>query len=376
MVDANTFLYQEIAESLRRRIAAGELGPGDRLPSVRALAEQWRCTPGTVSRAYRILADDGLVTAHRGSGTHVAPNLLQPERPQWQWAALVNRAEKFLLEALSSGHAPPAAAAALSVAVSRWEELQRDAGPGTMADAATDAGAGAAPLRFAGSHDLAVDLLRRQLEKASPPVLISMAYAGSLGGLMALARGEADVAGAHLWDAASDSYNLPFARRLFPGRRVVLVTLVHRSLGLILPVSNPQEVTTLSDLTRPGVRFVNRQTGSGTRVWLDARLEALEIAPSALAGYEREEATHTAVARAVHDGEATVGLGIHAAAAAYDLDFVALTRERYELVLPEKVHSTPPARALVAAIQSARFREAVAALGGYDTGETGQERWT
>ena len=376
MADTNTFLYQEIAESLRRRIAAGELGPGDRLPPVRALAEQWQCTPGTVSRAYRALADEGLLTAHRGSGTHVAPNLLQPERPQWQWAALVNRAEKFLLEALSGGHTPPAAAAALSVAVSRWEELQRDARPEVAGDAAQASEAGGPPFRFAGSHDLAVDLLRRQLKEAALPIRMSVAYSGSLGGLMALARGDADVAGAHLWDAASDSYNLPFVRRLFPGRRVALVTLVHRSLGLILPASNPQEVSTLSDLTRPGVRFVNRQTGSGTRVWLDARLKASDIAPAAVAGYEREEATHTAVARAVHEGEATVALGIHAAAAAYDLDFVALTRERYELVLPEKVHSTLPARGLVEVIQSARFRKTVAALGGYDTVDTGQERWT
>ncbi|MDX1688185.1 MAG: substrate-binding domain-containing protein [Candidatus Promineifilaceae bacterium] len=372
MADTNTFLYQEIAESLRRRIAAGKLGPGDRLPPVRDLAEQWQCTPGTVSRAYRALADEGLVTARRGSGTHVAPNLLQPERPQWQWAALVNRAEQFLLEALSAGHTPPAAAAALSAAVSRWEALQQE----SQSEAAGHGpAAGEAPFRFAGSHDLAVDLLRRLLEEEAPTVHLSVEYAGSLGGLMALARGEADVAGAHLWDAASDSYNLPFVRRLFPGRRVALVTLVHRSLGLILPADNAQKVSALSELTAPGVRFVNRQTGSGTRVWLDARLEALDIDPATIAGYEREEATHTAVARAVHEGQATAGLGIHAAAAAYGLGFVGLARERYELVMSEQVRSTPPARALVKVIQSRRFREAVDALGGYDTAETGHERW-
>ncbi len=375
MTDTNTFLYQEIAESLRRRIAAGELAPGARLPSVRDLAERWQCTPGTVSRAYRALADEGLVTARRGSGTHVAPNLLQPERPQWQWAALVNRAEQFLLEALSAGHTPPAAAAALSVAVSRWEALQHESQSEAAGDAGHGPAAGEAPFRFAGSHDLAVDLLRGLLEEAAPAVHFSVEYAGSLGGLMTLARGEADVAGAHLWDAASDSYNLPFVRRLFPGRRVALVTLVHRSLGLILPADNPQEVNALSDLTGSGVRFVNRQTGSGTRVWLDARLEALDIDPATIAGYEREEATHTSVARAVHEGQATAGLGIHAAAAAYGLDFVGLARERYELVMPEQVRSTPPARALVEVIQSRRFREAVDALGGYDTAETGHERW-
>lgn len=375
MADTNTFLYQEIAESLRRRIASGELAPGDRLPPVRELADRWQCTPGTVGRAYRALADEGLVTARRGSGTHVAPNLLQPEHPQWQWAALVNRAEQFLLEALSAGHTPPAAAAALSAAVSRWEALQNQPRPGAAGEGDQEQAAGKAPFRFAGSHDLAVDLLRRRLEEASPPVPLSVEYTGSLGGLMALARGEADVAGTHLWDAASDSYNVPFVRRLFPGRRVMLVTLVHRSLGLILPSGNPHEVAALSDLTRSGVRFVNRQKASGTRVWLDAQLQALDVDPAEIAGYEREETTHTAVSRAVAEGEATAGLGIHAAAAAYGLDFVGLARERYELVLTEQVCATPPARALVEAIQSPRFREAVVALGGYDTAETGHERW-
>jgi molybdate-binding protein/DNA-binding transcriptional regulator YhcF (GntR family) len=371
LTEPKTFLYLEIAESLRRRIAAGDLQPGDKLPPVREMARRWGCTPGTVSRAYAQLAREGLVAGRRGGGTRVVPGVLGSERPAWQWAALVNRAEQFLLEALRGGHTPAQAESAMSVAISRWRETQREGVPPSRP--APDIGA--MELRFAGSHDLALDMMARMLTGEIPEARLSVEYVGSLGGLMALARGEAEIAGAHLWDEASDTYNVPFVRRLLPGRRVALVTLAHRSLGLIAPPGNPQGLQRLADLARPDVRLVNRQPGSGTRVWLDAQLGALSIPPQAIAGYEREELTHLGVAHAVDQGEATVGLGIHAAASAYGLDFVPLTKERYDLVFPEAVWSSPAAQALVAIARSARFREAVAALGGYDTSETGRETW-
>ena len=371
MAKGEDFLYQEIAEALRRRIAAGELGPGDKLPPVRDMARQWGCTPGTVSRAYAQLGREGLVAGHRGGGTRVTPNALLPDHPTWGWASLVNRAEAFLLEAIGGGHTPEQAESALAVAISRWRDLRRQGPPEPPGGPSQ----GQAGLRFAGSHDMAVEFLARMLAEESPGARLSVEYLGSLGGLMALARDEADLAGTHLWDEVNDTYNLPFARRLLPGRRAVLVTLVRRSLGLILPSGNPQGVRDLSDLARPEVRLVNRQSGSGTRVWLDARLKALAIDPDSVTGYEREELTHLAVARAVEQGEATVGLGIHAAAAAFGLDFVSLTQERYDLVFPEAAWEAPAAQALVRVLRSPRFKEAVAALGGYDTAGTGRETW-
>ncbi len=363
------FLYQEIAESLRRRILAGEWQPGERLPPVREMARQWNCTPGTVSRAYRQLAQENLVSGHRGGGTQVVAGALSAERPFWAWANLVNRAEGFLLEALGQGHTPAQAQAALSVAVARWHELQGRPLPGPAPFAS------GVELRFAGSHDLTIELLGASLAEAEPAVKLHTAYVGSLGGLMALARDEADVAGTHLWDAEEDAYNVPFVRRLFPGRRVALLTVAHRSLGLIVPPGNPQGLTGVQDLTRAEVRLVNRQAGSGTRVWLDAQLARLGVAPQDVAGYEREELTHLAVAQAVAQGEATVGLGIHAAAAAWGLGFVPLTRERYELACTARGWRSEAVRALVETVRSRRFREAVTALGGYDTAQTGQERW-
>ncbi len=288
MKKTESYVYQEIAEAIRRRIASGELKPGDKLPPVRTMAQTWDCTPGTVSRAYTELAQDGLVKGRRGGGTRVSAGSLVEERPLWGWAALINQAEAFLLEALSDGHSPAEAEAALSAAIARWRELQSHGPPGREPEKARDT----KELRFAGSHDLTVELLRTFFAEASPEADLSINFVGSLGGLMALARGEADVAGVHLWDELTDRYNIPFVQRLLPGRRTVLVTLAQRSLGLITPPGNPQGLESPADLAGAGVRLVNRQAGSGTRVWLDAQLKALGIQPESLEGYEREVLTH------------------------------------------------------------------------------------
>jgi putative molybdopterin biosynthesis protein len=369
MKKTESYLYQEIAEAIRRRIASGELRAGDKLPPVRRMAQRWDCTPGTVSRAYAELGQDGLVKGRRGGGTVIAPGVLLQEEPLLGWATLINRAEQFLLEALSSGHSPTQAESALSTAIARWRDLQSHG----AAEAESEQVCITGELRFTGSHDLTVELLPGMVSHESPETGLLIEFVGSLGGLMALARGEADVAGIHLWDETTDTYNVPFVRRLLPGHRTILLTLVYRSLGLILPQGNPQGLEGLVDLAQPDVQLVNRQAGSGTRVWLDAQLKALGIAPESVKGYDHEELTHLSVARIVEQGEATVGLGIFAAAKAYALDFVPLTQECYQLAFPERVWRSPEARSLVEVIRSGRFKEAVNALGGYDTSETGTE---
>jgi molybdate-binding protein/DNA-binding transcriptional regulator YhcF (GntR family) len=362
-------LYQEIAENLRRRIATGQLTAGDRLPPVRELAAEWQCTPATVSRAYRTLSDEGLVASHPGRGTIVAPGALQPGEGVWPWAALVNRAEQYLLEALARGHTPAQAAAALSVAAGRWAELQQHSQP-TVAEVAM-----ATRLRFAGSHDLALGVLGNMLEEATPSVEWQTSFVGSLGGLMALARGEADVAGAHLWDATGDHYNVPFVRRLLPGRHAGLLALARRELGFIVAPGNPLRLYEAADLARPGVRMINRQTGSGTRVWFDVQLDRAGIAGETIAGYDQPVNTHTAVAEAVAGGRADAGVGIYAAARAYDLGFQPLAQEQYDLVMLAAGWESAAGQALKRIVRSPAFRHALVALGGYDTGVTGQESW-
>ncbi len=371
-----TFLYQEIAESLRRQIASGDLKTGDKLPSVRQAARLWNCTPGTVSKAYAQLSQEGLVSGQRGGGTRVTAGGLKPLNPDWQWASLVNRAERFLLEAVNSGSTPAQIESALSVAIARWQDLNTSPSlPQARAEQLLNQERlnRIPSLRFAGSHDLGIELLVRLLEEEKPAARLSLDYVGSLGGLMALAQNKADVAGTHLWDATTNAYNTPFISRLLPGRPLKIITLLHRSMGLIIPPDNPQKLHTLSDLARSGARFINRQPGSGTRVWLDAQLNLLGVAPQRIDGYEREVFTHFAVADAVKTGAANVGLGIHAAAAANGLHFIPLTQEHYDLVFPETEWNTPAAQALARVIRSDRFKEAVNALGGYDTSQTGRE---
>lgn len=225
-----------------------------------------------------------------------------------------------------------------------------------------------------GSHDLTLDLLANLLAERYPGRSLSSSNVGSLGGLIALQRGECHLAGSHLLDEETGEYNLPYVRRLLGGRDVVVVTLVHRQQGLIVPPGNPKGVRDLHDLTRPDVLFVNRQRGSGTRVLLDYRLRQLGIEPSAIRGYEREEYTHLAVAALVQGGAADVGLGILAAARALGLDFVPLLEERYDLVVPRAFYTGDLLRPLLELIQSDEFKRQVAALGGYGLAETGVVR--
>lgn len=372
MAERENFVYLEIAETVRRLIISGELAPGDRLPPVREMAERWNCTRNTVSRSYGLLGSEGWISAHRGGGTRVAlraeaSGMLAP--PEWQWADLVNRAESYLLAAISQGHSPGHAEAALAAAIARWEEVRSSRSvPGEAT-----ASMGVAAIRFSGSHDLAIELLARMLAERSPAVTMTTEFTGSLGGLMALARGETDVAGTHLWDEATGLYNVPFVQRVLPGRPVVLVNLVKRLQGLIVPAGNPQGLETLADLAGPGVRLINRQPGSGTRVWLDVQLKRAGLDPGRIVGYPDEETTHIGVARAVAEGRATVGLGIRAAAVAFGLDFVRLGEERYDLVVPSGRWDDEAFVALRSVIGSRPFKDALIALGGYEVSETGHE---
>ena len=223
-----------------------------------------------------------------------------------------------------------------------------------------------------GSHDLTLDLLASLLRRSHPDLHLSSTNVGSLAGLLALKRAEAHMAGSHLLDEETGEYNLPYVARLLPGEKVVVLTLVHRDQGLILPKGNPKGITTLLDLAREGVAFVNRQKGAGTRILLDYRLKQLGIDPTRITGYEREEYTHLAVAAAVKAGVADVGLGILGAARALDLDFVPLLKERYHLIIPEPHYRDPLLRPLLDLISSDGFTKEVEALGGYDTSETGR----
>jgi len=223
-----------------------------------------------------------------------------------------------------------------------------------------------------GSHDLALDVLANHLHKQYPRRSLSSSNVGSLGGLLALKREEAHLAGSHLLDEESGEYNVPYVKRLLPDQDMVIINLVYREQGLIVAQGNPQGISGLPDLTRQEVSFVNRQRGAGTRVLLDFKLRELGINPAEIKGYERVEFTHLAVAAAIASGTADAGLGIMSAAKALNLDFVPLLKERYDLIIPRLYYESPFLQPLLDILQQPSFRAEVESLGGYDASQMGQ----
>ena len=221
-----------------------------------------------------------------------------------------------------------------------------------------------------GSHDLTLDLIAQQL--ATHGMRLSSASVGSLGGLVALSRGEAHLAGSHLLDPQTGEYNLSYIRKHLPETPVLVVGLVRRSQGLILGSGNPKKIRDLQDLVREDVTFVNRQRGAGTRVLLDYQLSQIDLEPSTIRGYEREEYTHLGVAAAVAAGRVDCGMGIQAAAVALKLDFVPLYRERYDLVIPREHFESVLLEPLLDILKSDQFAGEVNDLAGYESERPGE----
>lgn len=221
-----------------------------------------------------------------------------------------------------------------------------------------------------GSHDISLDLMAQFLAQRNRRMV--SANVGSLGGLVALRRGEAHLAGSHLLDPETGEYNLSYVRQYLPDRSVRLVTLVGRQQGLLVQKGNPKSIHSLEDLVREDVSYVNRQRGAGTRVLLDYQLDQRGIAPEQIKGYNREEYTHLAVAAAISSGRADTGLGIAAAAQALELDFVPLYSERYDLVIPTEYYESDLLAPLLELLSDPHFRKPVSELPGYDTGDMGK----
>ncbi len=222
-----------------------------------------------------------------------------------------------------------------------------------------------------GSHDLALELLGQFLRRHYPEMELSSAHVGSLSGLMALRDGLAHLAGSHLFDPQSGTFNLPYIEKYLPQTPVRVVHFASRSQGLIVPPGNPRGIRSLKDVAQKGLTFINRQPGSGTRVLLDYHLQNLGINPGEIKGYDQEETTHLGVAVAVATGQAEVGLGIMAAARALGLDFIPLFEERYDLVIRKEFFESQLFKRLYKILKSPEFAKAVSALGGYGVKEMG-----
>ncbi|MGH7774351.1 MAG: molybdopterin biosynthesis protein [Candidatus Binatia bacterium] len=223
-----------------------------------------------------------------------------------------------------------------------------------------------------GSHDLSIGVLEDRLKLSYPELKIAATNVGSVGGLLALQRGETHIAGTHLLDPKTGAYNIPDIKRTIPSLPVVLVHLAQRKQGLLIQSGNPKGITNLKDIARSGITFINRQPGSGTRVLLDFQLRQLGIDPAVIHGYEREEFTHMAIGVAIASGLADVGLGVRSAANALGLDFISVGEEQYDLLCQRPFFESERGKKLMEVIGSDGFKKSVAALGGYDTRSAGE----
>lgn len=223
-----------------------------------------------------------------------------------------------------------------------------------------------------GSHDPLLDELADMLHLGDPRLYMSSSHVGSMGGIMAIRRGEAHMAGCHLLDTADGTYNRSFIRKYFPKGDVKLVSCVGRQQGLMVARGNPLNICSFADISRQGIRYVNRQKGSGTRILTDYLCSREKVEPSDVYGYTREELTHTSVAAQIACGSADVGMGIYSAAKLYDLDFIPICIEEYDLIIPDHAWDSPMVQQLLTILRSDAFREKILSMGGYTVDHPGQ----
>ena len=225
-----------------------------------------------------------------------------------------------------------------------------------------------------GSHDPLLDEVTDLLRLSEPPLRMVSSHVGSMGGIMAIRRGEAHAAGVHLLDEHDGGYSESYVSRLFPEGGVRLVECVGRTQGLMLAHGNPLGLAGFADIARPDLRYVNRQKGSGTRILADFLCRKCGVDPGSVYGYGREELTHTSVAAQIACGSADAGMGIYSAAKLYDLDFLPVCTEQYDLLIPDSVWDSPAVRRLIEVLGSPEFRARLERLGGYTLDAPGRVR--
>ena len=227
-------------------------------------------------------------------------------------------------------------------------------------------------LLAAGSNDPVLDFLQTDLRRSFPEIYLFSTNIGSAEGLKALNRGYTDIAWCHLFDPKTKEYNTPYLPSYLPGMKAVVVNLFYRDLGFTVPRGNPLGIKGFKDLTKKGVRFINRQKGSGTRLLIDQRLKEIELVQSRIAGYDNEVNTHFEVGLSILNGTANVGITSVAASKLLSLEFIPITHERFDMVLDQKTFFGKNVQAFIELLHSREFREKVQRIGGYDLKESGR----
>jgi len=227
-------------------------------------------------------------------------------------------------------------------------------------------------LLASGSNDPILDMLQTYMKKSYPEFYIFSANTGSTDGLKALNMGYTDIAWSHLFDPKSGEYNIPFLSTYLPNLKPVVINLFRRDLGYVVAKKNPHHIHGFEDLTEKGIRFINRQKGSGTRVLLDYHLKRLQIPASKIDGYEREVYTHFEVGLSILSREADVGIATMVVSKLLGLPFIPITRESFDMLLDQTTFFEKGVQAFIEILNSKEFRDKVERLGSYDFRNSGK----
>ena len=230
----------------------------------------------------------------------------------------------------------------------------------------------AGALLAAGSNDPVLDILQTWVRKAHPDLYLFSANTGSLNGLAALNEGHTDIAWSHLLDPESGQYNVPYLCTCLPDIKPVVVNLFHREIGLTTAPDNPYKIKWFDDLAQEGLRFINRQKGSGTRVLLDYHLEQLGLSPDRITGYDSEVYTHFEVGLSILSGEADVGIATAAVSKLLGLSFSPITQESFDMILDQSTFFQKGVQAIMDVLNSREFRKGVEKVGNYDFSDSGK----
>jgi putative molybdopterin biosynthesis protein len=250
-----------------------------------------------------------------------------------------------------------------------WIEANAKSG---LEQARQKSGRIAGALLASGSNDPVLDVLHTCLRKAHPEFFIFSANTGSTEGLTALEKGYTDIAWSHLLDPETGEYNIPYLETLVPSVKAVVVNLFFRELGFVIARGNPLRISGFEDLTREGIRFINRQAGSGTRLLLDDRLGKAGISSARIDGYDQEVSTHIEVGLAILSGGADTGIATAAVSSLLGLDFIPITKERFDMILDQSVFFQKGVQALMETLGGEEFRKRVRHLGSYDFRSSGK----
>ena len=226
-----------------------------------------------------------------------------------------------------------------------------------------------------GSHDPLLDVVSNLLKKNNSDYTLATSHVGSMGGLLAVRKGETHLAGIHLLNEKDGSYNESFVRKQFREGGVRVIECVGRVQGIMVPKGNPKKILSVNALANGNIRYINRQKGSGTRILFDYLLKKHHIEKSMIEGYEHKEFTHTEVASLISKGLADAGMGIHSAAKMYDLDFIPVWNEQYDLLIPDNVWDSPMVQEFISIIKSEEFAEELCKMGGYTFEHPGEVRY-